>query len=470
MRRWETLAAPDDPNVWSDVSGMWPTKRGTYITAQQYSTSDKTATGEVTAGTYAFCAATLSGTRSYVCGDATWEVATALTLTNRTGGVGIPQFMCQFGDVTIGACGTVTATVFSTGGNFANLAGAPKANIVVTQAGAVLAFNTDTSADGWAASDVFDYTNWTTGEAASGRLLQTPGPILGAIAFQDYVLVFKPSSIYRMRYVGGTVKWTSEVVWRGMGMFYNGNNASSYIQALAVCGDRVAFVGPSVGNTTTIYSFDGVTVKNLAPNHSTMQGTAFVYDPAENRLYCHNGASPPNVYCFETGQWGTGTAGSTYPTVVVTGDTSAINKHYGQVFTAPYGWTGSGNIFTLYSPSASSTVGPLTCSVRTSKMGDPAKKSTFSRLTPLLREGGGQTQYGFSHSSSSAAVTAETFRERHDVVAVTSASIAESSTRKRFDMLGSPLTDNYGRFTVTYTDYTVEIEDVVLESSAAGTD
>lgn len=33
MRKWQDLAAPDDPNSWYSVTNMWPTLRGTYETA-----------------------------------------------------------------------------------------------------------------------------------------------------------------------------------------------------------------------------------------------------------------------------------------------------------------------------------------------------------------------------------------------------------------------------------------------------
>jgi hypothetical protein len=94
--------------------------------------------------------------------------------------------------------GASTATVKSTGGNFSALAGAPQAEIVLPVANALLYLNTNTSTDGWAASDVGDYTNYATGEAASGRLIQTPGPITAGVSFGNYAIVFKGDAIYRL--------------------------------------------------------------------------------------------------------------------------------------------------------------------------------------------------------------------------------------------------------------------------------
>ena len=75
--------------------------------------------------------------------------------------------------------------------------------IVVLQSSSKLVFD----GDYWMASDIGDYTNWTTGEAASGRLFQPEGPILWAFPFRDYVLVGKKHAAYRGRYVGGIYKW-----------------------------------------------------------------------------------------------------------------------------------------------------------------------------------------------------------------------------------------------------------------------
>lgn len=463
MRSWKTRAAPDDPNVWSDVQGLWPTKQGTYRTADQYGTpSAKTATGDGGVS-YAFCAATVSGTRAYLVGTTkTWEVSTGLTLTDRTGGVGLPIQMAQYGNITIGVCGNATATVSSSGAGFSNLAGAPKGTCIVTQSNAVLIFNTDTSDDGWAASDVGDYTNWTTGEAASGRLLQTPGPILGAVAFQDYVLVWKPSAIYRGRYVGGLVKWVWEVVWRGHGMYYDANNPTRFINCLAVCDNFVAFRGPRQSSTSDgVFSFDGVQARLLNPDADidvgTSAGRAFYYDPNEKRLFIGGAGQTPYVYSIETDQWGQGTGGSTYPDIIVLGDRTAIDKHYGVHGTLPFGWQAGSGTSSLYSrvsaPSGYSD-GALLVSATTSYSGRSDQKTKFTRLTPQLRRRT-TTSYGVGNGTS-ATLDLTHRNERHGGTSVSVTSIAESSLRARFDFTYS---DNFASFTVNFNNLDVEIDD-----------
>jgi hypothetical protein len=161
---------------------------------------------------YAFSGKGITSTRQFaVDGSHIWEWVSSLSITDQTGGVtvGSKPMMAQYGDVTICAMGAGASTVKSTGGAFSALAGAPKGEIICVHKNAVLIFNTDTSADGWAASDVGDYTNWTTGEAANGRLIDIAGAITAAIPFGDAVYVFKANAIYRMTYVGGTVNGLS---------------------------------------------------------------------------------------------------------------------------------------------------------------------------------------------------------------------------------------------------------------------
>src|SRR6185369_15423878 len=181
MRKWKTQAAPDDPNVWSAVSCMWPTRYGTYETSDFYDAgTDKTATGEtagIGAGNAAWCFNTLSGQCCYIFGAAKiWQYASG-SLTDRTAALGATwgKSATQYGNITLAVHGS--GLIASSGGNFALVAGSPIAQIVVTQSNAVVAFNTSVSTDGWAASDVGDYTNWTTNEAASGRILDGNGPI-----------------------------------------------------------------------------------------------------------------------------------------------------------------------------------------------------------------------------------------------------------------------------------------------------
>jgi hypothetical protein len=224
---------------------------------------------------YAWCANTLSSRREYVLTSAfIWQYA-AGAYTDRTGGVTIGSypFMAQYGDVSICAMGASTATVKSTGGNFSALAGAPQAEIVLPVANALLYLNTNTSADGWAASDVGDYTNYATGEAAAGRLIQTPGPITAGVSFGNYAIVFKGDAIYRLTYVGGVIKWTSELLYRGIGCQsrYQSLTSESKYNACSGAG-QILFCGfyDSSIASSYFYLFDGTS--QPTPDQSSTTG------------------------------------------------------------------------------------------------------------------------------------------------------------------------------------------------------
>lgn len=255
VRKWKTLAAPDDPEVWADVSGMWPTRLGTYEVADFYdSGTAKTATGEAYgagAGVTAWAFKTLSGTRSYVVADKIWEYSGG-SLTDRTNGLTVGDgMMCQYGNITIYARGTSNSLASSSGGNFSALAGSPSAKIVCVQSNAVVAFNTSVSADGWAASDVGDYTNWTTGESASGRILENSGPVTAAVPYGNDIIVFKKDSIFRMTYVGGVVKWTIQKIWHGVGV----PEVSTHASCAVSCGDVVFFLGSYDASSTALPAY-----------------------------------------------------------------------------------------------------------------------------------------------------------------------------------------------------------------------
>lgn len=95
---------------------------------------------------------------------------------------------------------------------FADLSGAPKAQIPVIADNALLLFNIVrngvTYTDGWHRSDTGNLTNWVpevdggVGESAYGRFTEAPGPITAAIKRGGEIVVFKANGMWRGRYVG----------------------------------------------------------------------------------------------------------------------------------------------------------------------------------------------------------------------------------------------------------------------------
>lgn len=477
MRKWLDLAPKNDPGIWLDVSNFWPTNRGSYEVCDiQDGGNPKTATGETLASeNYAFTAGTPTGQRSYVIGTKIWQFSGG-TLTDRTNAVSInAPYMAQFGTATICAMGNATATVSSTGGNFAALAGAPKGEIVVVQSNAALIFNTDASPDGWAASDVGDYTNWTTGESASAQIFATPGPITAAVPHGNDVIVFKSNAIYRMSYVGGAVKWTVQLIHKGAGVDSASLGASAKYMAVST---PHGVVFANTYNVTTgrvsIYLFDGINPPRLLNPLTTISGppnkARFFYDPSEDRVGLHISVQAAGYYfySFQADAWGK-QAAQAVTAMSVHGDYFAIASAYGAYSTVLPQWRATLNTLTLYLPTdplgnAVASAARETAFLQTALIGEanPEKITEFTRFTPLLRR---RTNGTAVSAAPAVSLTVDYFRELHNTSASSTQSVTESSQKARFDFLGA---DNYARFKLTFTDTDAEVDDYIAASVPAG--
>lgn len=121
----------------------------------------------------------------------------------------------QFGNVTL-ACNQLDVMQASTTGAFADIATAPKARIIETVAGFVMAFATVDGSNGdnpdmWWCSGLYDHTAWTPSlstQAANGRLIDSPGEIRAARRLGDGIVVYKERSMYLGSYVGAPIIWS----------------------------------------------------------------------------------------------------------------------------------------------------------------------------------------------------------------------------------------------------------------------
>lgn len=483
MRKWKTYAAPDDPRVWSDVQNMWPTRFGTYESADVYDTgTDKAATGEgLTTGVSAWAFNTLSGQRCYVVGNKIWEYSGG-SLTDRNGALATGHtngHMCQYGDITIMARGTGASLVSSSGGNFAAIAGAPSAKIVVVHANAVVAFNTSVSADGWAASDVGDYTNWSTGEAASGRILENNGPITAAAPLGNDIIVFKPDGIFKMTYVGGTVKWTIAKLVQGIGCVAE---VARMLSPATACGSFIMFPGvaQNIANATEQYFvFDGVNrpqpvsvETKLHPGTVAAAGVP-LFDPETRTVYVSAYFSTDGIYPLfynvDSDAWGRNALNSSvgasgnFPQPV-RGDQSAVNTFFTVNSPLRPMFLAAANKFVLYMPVAPGGATSTSAYVQTSRAGEVDVKTTFSRLTPLLR------RRSNGSGTPLASLTFDLFTELHDVTPASTRPVPEATPRQRFDLMGGAAANGFARFKITYADMDVEIDDVKLTAKRSGTD
>jgi hypothetical protein len=491
VKKWQDLAAPDDQGSWYAISNMWATKRGTYESADS-STATEIATAGTGAALYAFVGRTLSASREYVVANSKiWEYS-AGALTDRTGGVATASapMMVNYGDVTICVMGAATATVKSTGGNFSALAGAPNAEIVVVCRNAVVAFNTNTAVDGWAASDVGDYTNWATGESASGRIIDTPGEVLAATVLGNDIIVFKRSAIYRMTYVGGIIKWQVQLAWSGLGVTPVFNSGYAKYQVVTTA-SGVAFNGaaggsgsgtPDTAQSLNVRLFDGSSPPRLLNPLTTLPsgfnttsgfGTlywvpVFFYDPVEDVLCIAHTMPLYYYYSFPLDAWGTAnhgyntSAGEDLDSVgvaFVVGNGVLQGDYYAQPGTSSrpafyrYGTTNSKLRRCVPSAPGSSNV----CYLQSMKYGDVTGVTTFNRLIPKLRR---RSDLG----TDSAALTFDLFNELEDTTPATTRSVTESTARKRFDLMNGACSAPFGRFKVTWTALDVEVDDFVVNA------
>src|SRR6185437_14592390 len=231
----------------------------------------------------------------------------------------------KYGDVAIVAfAGHLKAATLFTN-NFSDISGSPTGcDILAVQSNAVLAFSESSNA--WNASDVGDYTNWSTGEAASGNIISHPGNITAAVAYGPDVYAFKQGSIHRMTYVGGSIKWQIQTAWVGSGVPrpYSSTTASPSQDWAIATQHGIAYYG---GNGR-VYLFDGssfpVCLNPLTTIPVEAIGGIFVYDPTRDTLCIAPsqgssstgtaldiGASTKSTslyyyYNFQTQMWGNG--------------------------------------------------------------------------------------------------------------------------------------------------------------------
>lgn len=272
--------------------------------------------------TGAFSALLLDGSRRLLAStnSAIYEL-TGATWTNRSRGGGYTgvqrQRFCIFGNNVLATNRTEVIGQAAPGGAFADIAGAPKASILVSASGFVMAFDTTDGTygdrpDGWWCSGLRDQTLWTPSaatQAANGRLLDTPGKITAGAALGNDVVAYKPTSMYLGRYVGPPLIWAWQRVPVEVG--------TAGPESVVVVEDRHYFVGQN-----DFYVFDGTVPQPLnAPcrewfganlNETYRSNIVGAVDIPRSLIYWHypsiNSADGSLdsvlIYNYRTNQWG----------------------------------------------------------------------------------------------------------------------------------------------------------------------
>lgn len=153
---------------------------------------------------------------------ALFENVSGTTWTDRTRAVGGAYALgeanrwrfAQFGDNTLAVAKSDTLQVSSSAA-FADVTGAPKADIVETVGQFVMLFNTNEATYGdspsrWFCSGIGDHTIWTPAiatQSATGLLSSSPGPIRAGRRLGDNIVAYKDQSMFFGQYVGAPIIW-----------------------------------------------------------------------------------------------------------------------------------------------------------------------------------------------------------------------------------------------------------------------
>lgn len=233
-----------------------------------------------------------------------------------SGGASTRWSFAQFGDASL-AANLADNIQRSTGGAFATIATAPKAQIVFSVGSFVMALNTSDGTygvqpDRWWCSASFDDTSWTPSIitlATTGRLVSTPGKIMAGGRLGEYAVVYKEKAIYLGQFVGAPAVWDFVQV--------PGGEAGCVGQdAWCDIGGAHFFVGQD-----NLWLFDGSRPKPIGvgevrqwfysnSNPSFRYKTQCIFDKQNNVVwmyYCSKQSTVLDsalVYHVATGQWG----------------------------------------------------------------------------------------------------------------------------------------------------------------------
>lgn len=169
-----------------------------------------------------------TATKLYELSGTSWADVTRTTGGDYTLGNDDYWRFAQFGDTTIAANKQDTLQASSSGA-FADISGAPKADIVETVGNQVFLFNTDDATYGdspnrWWCSALRDHTDWTPSietQSATNELVSTAGRITAGKRFGNQVVAYKERSMYIGTYVGAPLIWDFQEIAGDAGVSSN---------------------------------------------------------------------------------------------------------------------------------------------------------------------------------------------------------------------------------------------------------
>lgn len=312
-------ADPTTPGVLTDCSQIVPYESGMRTAPGPVSVGLPALAGDARGG---IVTRDLSGNRRLIVGTDTklYEaIGSVWTDISRAGSYTLAiddrWSFAQFGNSALAA--TASAVIQrSTGGAFADIAGAPQARMIEQSLGFVLAFATidgtygDTP-DRWWCCASFDETDWTPAvatQATTGRLVGASGAITAARRFGDDVIAYKSRGIFVGRYQGPPTVWQFTQVSYDIG-----------------CVGVDAVVDTPIGHVFVgeddVYVFDGTVPRSLGNgvikqwlstniNPAQRHQTRILWDRATSLIWIYYAATDSSVvdscivFSISTKQWG----------------------------------------------------------------------------------------------------------------------------------------------------------------------
>ncbi len=437
-------ADPTQPGVITDCSALIPSTRGmigapSAVVPNAVPALASEARGAAvtmsTTGVRRIFAGTQ--TRLYELSGSSW--ADVSRGGNYTGATDNRWSLAQFGNATL-ATNDVDAMQVSTAGAFADLAGAPKARVVISTPNFVIAFNTvdgtyGDQADRWWCSAFQDHTSWApsvTTQATTGRLIGEGGEITAAIKFGQQAVAYKARGLFLGSYVGSPVVWQWDQVPGDGGCV--GPEAVADIgsgRLLSVGEDNIWLYDGTRANALGVGEVRQWLYDNLSPTYRYR--TIVSYDRQANRVWIHfpgktSTTGQPDmalVYHIETKRWGRHdmtiqaamqyvAQGTTFDTAVGTYDVPVPSVSFDSQY-----WLSGGRLASVFNTSNQIVIlngASVSSSFTTGDLGDDDGATMLKRIRlRFISEPSTSTAYGFTKSG-----------EGKPLLAASSASLTDS--------------------------------------------
>ena len=208
----------------------------------------------------------------------------------------------QMGDNILAATASNSIQVSVSGGTFTAIAGAPRAALIESVSGFVMAADTNDStygdqSDRWWCSGLFDHSDWVPAAATqctTGRLVDTAGPIRALRRLGGGVVAYKDTSFYLGEYVQPPTVWDWTLISSDIG-------CASH-DAVVNIGKAHLFPG-----TNNFYLYDGASITPIGDPVREWFFDSQLYRTFDVRIQSLHDAAKRLVYWFYPVAGGSGT-------------------------------------------------------------------------------------------------------------------------------------------------------------------